>query len=221
MMPNRSTDILFQLIKSLEKAEKRHFKLYIKRSSGKEDLKIVRLFDAVDKLKEYDEKVIRDFEAGAIDYLLKPINVERFQKTLERIRYRIFSGENKSLENKLTELFNNLKPTEIAYLQRITLKENGRIQFLEVEKIDWISSLGNYVEIHSGHEKFILLETMDGIESKLNPNDFLRIRRSKIVCISKIKELQTLFNGEYTVVLFDGTQLIASRRYRKNLETIL
>lgn len=56
MMPNRSTDILFQLIKSLEKAEKRHFKLYIKRSSGKEDLKIVRLFDAVDKLKEYDER---------------------------------------------------------------------------------------------------------------------------------------------------------------------
>ena len=57
MMPNRSTDILFQLIKSLEKAEKRHFKLYIKRSSGNEDLKIVRLFDAVDKLNDYDEKV--------------------------------------------------------------------------------------------------------------------------------------------------------------------
>lgn len=169
----------------------------------------------------YDEHAIRAFEAGAIDYLLKPINVERFQKTLERIRYRIFSGENKSLENKLTELFNNLKPTEIAYLQRITLKENGRIHFLEVEKIDWISSLGNYVEIHSGHEKFILRETMDGIESKLNPNDFLRIRRSKIVCISKIKELQTLFNGEYSVKLFDGTELISSRRYRKNLEIIL
>jgi hypothetical protein len=58
MMPNQSTDILFQLIKSLEKAEKRHFKLYIKRSSGNEDLKIVRLFDAVDKLKEYDEKAL-------------------------------------------------------------------------------------------------------------------------------------------------------------------
>ena len=60
MMPNRSTDILFQLIKSLEKAEKRHFKLYIKRSSGKEDLKIVRLFDALDKLKEYDEKIFAE-----------------------------------------------------------------------------------------------------------------------------------------------------------------
>lgn len=58
MMPNRSTDILFQLVKSLEKAEKRHFKLYIKRSSGNEDLKIVRLFDALDKLKEYDEKLV-------------------------------------------------------------------------------------------------------------------------------------------------------------------
>lgn len=169
----------------------------------------------------YDEHAIRAFEAGAIDYLLKPINVERFQKTLERIRYRIFSGENKSLENKLTELFNNLKSTETAYLQRITLKENGRISFLAVEKIDWISSLGNYVEIHSGREKFILRETMDGIEKKLNPNEFLRIRRSKIVQISKIKELQTLFNGEYTIILFDGTELISSRRYRKNFEFIL
>ena len=64
MMPNRSTDILFQLIKSLEKAEKRHFKLYIKRSSGKEDLKIVRLFDALDKLKEYDEKLLLKKDAS-------------------------------------------------------------------------------------------------------------------------------------------------------------
>ncbi|MBX7173009.1 MAG: response regulator [Pyrinomonadaceae bacterium] len=167
----------------------------------------------------YDEHAIRAFEAGAIDYVLKPINEERFQKTLERIRYRIFSGENNSLENKVNDLLNILKIPQMSYLQRITVKENGRIRFLEVEKIDWISSLGNYVEIHLGHEKFILRETMDGLEKKLNPNDFLRIRRSKIVKISQVKEMQPLFNGEFNIVLLDGTELISSRRYRKNLET--
>jgi two-component system LytT family response regulator len=116
---------------------------------------------------------------------------------------------------------NVLKPARENYLQRITVKENGRISFLDVEEVDWITSLGNYIEIHSGRNKFILRETMDGIEKKLNPNEFLRIRRSKIVRISKIKELQILFNGEYSVVLFDATELTSSRRYRKNLETIL
>ena len=73
-MPNRSTDILFQLIKSLEKAEKRHFKLYIKRSSGKEDLKIVRLFDALDKLKDYDEKSLLKKLAGVTKNPSSPIS---------------------------------------------------------------------------------------------------------------------------------------------------
>ncbi len=166
----------------------------------------------------YDEHAIRAFEAGAIDYVLKPINEERFQKTLERIRRRVLTGENHSLENKITDLLSFLKPTEEKFPQRIAVKENGRIHLLKVEKIDWISSLGNYVEIHVGREKFVLRETMDAIESKLNPNEFLRIRRSKIVRIANIKELNMLFKGEYSIVLLDGTELTSSRRYRKNLE---
>ena len=169
----------------------------------------------------YDEHAIRAFEAGAIDYVLKPINTERFQKTLERVRRRLVSGENKLLENKIAGLLNDLKPAGEAFLQRIAVKERGRIRFLEVEKIDRISSLGNYIEIHSGREKFILRETMDGIESKLNPQKFLRIRRSTIVRTANIKELQPLFNGEYAVILADGTETTSSRRYRKNLEAIL
>ena len=169
----------------------------------------------------FDEHAIQAFEAGAIDYVLKPINVERFQKTLERVRRRILRSENNPLENKINDLLNALKPAQDEYLQRISIKENERIRFLEVRQIDWISSNGNYVEIHLTGEKFILRETMDGIEKKLNPKDFLRIRRSKIVQISKIKELQTLFNGEFAIVLFDGTELTSSRRYRKNLEAVL
>ena len=169
----------------------------------------------------YDEHAIRAFEAGAIDYILKPINAERFHKTLERIRRRVFSAENQSLENKFADLINNLKPPEENYLERIAVKENERIRFLNVEEIDWICSQGNYIEIHSGREKFLLRETMDNIERKLNPRDFLRIRRSKIIRIENIKELCPLFNGEFEVVLKSGVKLSSSRRYRKNLDALL
>lgn len=169
----------------------------------------------------YDEHAIRAFEAGAIDYVLKPINEERFRKTLERARRRVLSGENKLLENKLAHFLSNLKPGGEDYLERIAVKENERIRFLDVKRIDWISSQGNYIEIHVEGEKFLLRETMDRIERKLNPHHFLRIRRSKIVRIEKIKELYPLFGGEFEIVLQTGVKLVSSRRYRRNLDALL
>jgi len=169
----------------------------------------------------YDEHAVRAFEAGAIDYILKPINPERFQTTLERVRRRIFSGEHSFLKDKLAELLNGLKTSEKNYLQRVPVKQNERIRFLNADKIDWISSQNNYIEIHTGREKFLLRETMDNIETKLDPKDFVRIRRSAIVRISQIKELQARFNGEYAVILLGGEEIISSRRYRKNLEILL
>lgn len=169
----------------------------------------------------YDEHAVRAFEAGAIDYVLKPTDTERFRKTLDRVRRRVSSGEHNRLENKLTDLLSNLKPAGENYLERIAVRENERIRFLKVEEIDWISSQGNYVKIHVKGEKFLLRETMDGIEGKLNPKQFVRIRRSAIVRIEQIKELHTLFNGEFEVVLRDGVKIASSRRYRKNLDWLL
>jgi two-component system, LytTR family, response regulator len=169
----------------------------------------------------YDEHAIHAFETGALDYVLKPINAERFARTLERVRRRILSEENSALENKLASLLSSLKPAEENYPERLAVKEHERIRFLPVEKIDWIASQGNYIEIFAGSEKFLLRETMDGIEKKLNPRDFLRIRRSAIVRIEQIKELSPLFNGEFEVVLKTGAKLASSRRYRKSLDAIL
>lgn len=169
----------------------------------------------------FDEHAIRAFEVGAIDYVLKPINIARFQKTLDRVRRRITSAEKTSLEDKIAGLLENLKSPEEKYLTRISVKENERILFLNVENIDRIISQGNYVEIFAGRDKFLLRETMDGIEGKLNPKDFVRIRRSAIIRISQIKELQKLFNGEFSVVLLGGKELVSSRRYRKNLDRLL
>lgn len=175
----------------------------------------------------YDEHAIKAFEAGALDYVLKPIDPERFQKTLRRVRRRLSERQNSAIEPELIDFLRGLAAkTETenaphAFLERIPVKESGRVFFIDAREIDWIGACGNYIEIHAGREKHLLRETMDGIESKLNPNDFLRIRRSTIVRIEKIKELHPLFNGEFAVILRDGTELASSRRYRKNLESIL
>ncbi len=169
----------------------------------------------------YDEHAIRAFEAGAIDYILKPTDAQRFQKTLERVRRRVLSGENKLLKNRLANLLSSLKPAAENFLERIVVKENERIRFFAVEKIEWIRSQGNYIEIHSGGEKFLVRETMDGLERKLNPRDFLRIRRSTIVRIEQIKELHHLFGGEFEVEMKNGMKLSSSRRYRQNLDVLI
>src|SRR5215213_3012483 len=95
----------------------------------------------------YDEHAIHAFEAGAIDYLLKPINAERFQKTLARVRRRL-AGESDSLENRLANLLSNLKLPGENYPERVIIKESERIRFLDVKKIDWIRAQGNYIELH-------------------------------------------------------------------------
>ncbi|MBA4124802.1 MAG: LytTR family transcriptional regulator DNA-binding domain-containing protein [Acidobacteria bacterium] len=174
----------------------------------------------------YDEHAITAFEINALDYLLKPINPERFQKTLNRVREQIKNGRTKEIDHRLSALLQSLEsaklnPEQTVYLDRIAVKDAGRITLVDVNEIDWISSEGNYVQLHAKGKTHLLRETMDGIERKLNPQKFLRLRRSTIVRVEEIKELTPLFNGEVELVLKNGTKLSSSRRYRKNLETIL
>jgi len=170
----------------------------------------------------YDEYAIRAFEINALDYLLKPVDPERFQKTLERVREQIKNKQPRQMEQKLAALLENLKlPESEKYLERIAIKENGRVTFLNIDEILWISSEGNYVGLHTKGETHLLRETMDAIERKLDSRKFLRLRRSTIVRIEQIKELHPLFNGEFEVVLKSGAKLSSSRRYRQNLDALL
>ena len=172
----------------------------------------------------FDEHAIRAFEINALDYLLKPVDPERFQKTLERVRSRLKNEKNNYSSDQIIALLRNLKlekNEQPEYLQRIVIKEAGRIFFLDVNEIDWIGAQGNYVELHAGAKTHLLRETMDGMQRKLDPRQFLRLRRSKIVRIEQIKELHPLFNGEFEVVLKNDTKLLSSRRYRQNLDALL
>lgn len=169
----------------------------------------------------FDEHAIRAFEINALDYLLKPVDPKRLLKTLQRAREQIRNTRNGDRDEKIFALLRDLQSRPTDYLQRIVVKKNGRIIFLDVSEIEWVSSDGNYVQLHNRGKSHLLRETMDGLECKLDPREFIRIRRSTIVRTESIEELQPLFNGEYAVILKDGTQLQSSRRYRKNLDALL
>ena len=173
----------------------------------------------------FDEHAIRAFEINAIDYLLKPIDPERFRKCLDRVRQRMRNSRGEKLDDKLSSLLQTLErvesKTEKNFLSRIVVKDAERIFFVMADEIIWISSEGNYVKIHAKNKSYLLRETMDGLENKLNPGEFLRIRRSTIVRVNEIKALHPLFNGEFDVVLKDGTKLASSRRYKQKLNSLL
>jgi two-component system LytT family response regulator len=174
----------------------------------------------------YDEHAIQAFEVHALDYLLKPVDPERFQKTLARAREQAGASKAKRLDHQLSALLRSLDELKATGaqpvpLERVVIKEQGRISFLSADEIDWLCAQGNYVQLHAGRDTHLLRETVDRMERKLDPRKFVRLRRSTIVRAEQIKELQPLFNGEYAVILKDGTRLQSSRRYRKNLDALL
>ena len=107
------------------------------------------------------------------------------------------------------------------YLSRVSIKVNGRIVLLNIEDVEWITSEGNYVNLHSKGKAYLLRETMDRMQEKLDQEAFVRLRRSTIVRIDQIQELHPMSKGEFEVLLKDGTRLSSTRRYRKNLQTAL
>lgn len=169
----------------------------------------------------YDEFALRAFEFHALDYLLKPYDRERFRAAVQHARLAITARPAHDITaEQITAMLRSLK-RPAASLDRLIVKTNGRIIFLRTEEIDWMEAAGNYVKLHTGTETHLLRETMNNLEEQLDPRHFIRIHRSTIINIDKIKELQPYFNGEYTVTLMNNTTLILSRGYRDNFTTIL
>jgi two-component system LytT family response regulator len=168
----------------------------------------------------YDKYALRAFEVHALDYLLKPFTSERFQSALERAKAQIKSRGGEQLNQRLVRLLEDIHKDK-TYLERLVVKSAGRIFFLNVEEIDWIEAAENYVRLHTGRESHLIHGTMNKIASRLDPAQFLRIHRSTIINVRRIKELQPMFHGEYVVTLRDGTQLNSGRSYRQKLQSLL
>jgi len=164
----------------------------------------------------FDEFALNAFEAHALDYLLKPFDAERLQKTLERVRNQFLLMENDKTWAGIETLLRDI-PRREKYVDRFMIRAAGEIYFIKVSDIDWIEAAGNYVEIHIGRKTHLLRETMNNIEKRLDPDKFVRIHRSHIVHLEKIKKLQSDMHGDHIVHLHNGTMLTLTRTYRDNL----
>jgi two-component system LytT family response regulator len=165
----------------------------------------------------YDQYALQAFEVCALDYLMKPFDAERFQKALERGREQIRRLRSGEVNERLLALLEDLERGR-KYLERLVIRTGGRVFFLRVDEIDWIEAAGNYVRLHIGAEEHLHRETMNGLEQQLDPSRFARIHRSTMVNLTRIKELQPWFRGDYVVILRDGHQLTLTRSYRGRLK---
>jgi len=168
----------------------------------------------------YDRYAIQAFEVHALDYLLKPFDRERFEKAVARAKELIRHDKQRGITKELMTIRDELR-IKPKYLERLVIKSGGRIFFLKTQEIDWIEAQGKYVAIHVGKESHLVREGLSSLEGDMNPKKFLRIHRSTIVNIDRIKELQPWFHGDCKVLLYDGTQLMLSRHYRQRLDDLL
>jgi two-component system LytT family response regulator len=168
----------------------------------------------------YDQFALRAFDAHAIDYILKPYDAQRFGNAIERARMHLNGRRKVQVDERLDSLIDELRARN-QYLERLVVRSGGRILILRVADIDWVEAASNYVRLHAGGREYLLRETMTALESKLDPADFVRIHRSTIVRVDKIRELEPLFQGDYVVILDDSTRLTSSRGYREKLQELL
>ncbi len=175
----------------------------------------------------FDQYALKAFEVHALDYLLKPFDDLRFEKALQQAKSQIEQREINKLSKKLLALLEDRvsdrehRAQEKTYLHRLMIKLANRVLLLKVADIDWIEADGNYAKLHVGNKAHMLREKMHDLESQLDPDTFVRVHRSIIVNLDRIKELHPHFNGDYVIVLADGTQLRLSRSRREQLEARL
>lgn len=168
----------------------------------------------------YDEFALRAFDAHALDYLLKPVDTDRLDRALGRVRERLAAPQRDSVDQRLLTLLEDIRGRG-EYLRRIVVRTGTRLLILRTEELDWIEAASNYAQLHVGDKTYTLRETMAGLEAKLDPDQFIRIHRSIIVRIDRIRELEPLFQGDFLIVMRDGTRLTSSRSYRDRIRSLL
>jgi len=168
----------------------------------------------------YDEFALRAFEVNALDYLLKPFDDERFNKALERVKQQIKQMRRGDFDERLLQLLGDVK-NKPEYLKRIPVKTAQYTILVLVEDIDFIKAAGNYLELHVGKDLYLIRERVHQFEQKLDPEQFVRIHRSTIVNINRIKTLHPMFNGDHVIILRDGAKLNMSRTYHEKLLRLL
>jgi len=168
----------------------------------------------------FDEYAVRAFDVHAVDYLLKPFSRERLHDAVERVRERRAHIDPAILDQRLVHVLEELADGRHPR-ERLAVRSDGRLFFVRIADIDWVEADANYVKLHTRGEVHALRESMRNMEERLPPDVFLRIHRSTIVNIERVRELQPWFHGEYIAILQDGTRLTVSRAYSGRLDELI
>lgn len=173
----------------------------------------------------FDQYALQAFACHALDYVLKPIDGERLHHAVDwaarQLHHQESAAFHRRLEGVLAFVEQHQQSTGSRFLERMVIKEAGRMFFLDTREIDWAESAGNYVKLHVGAGNHLLRDTLTALEHKLDPRRFVRVRHAAIVNLDAVREFHPLFKGSYALTLRNGRRLISSRHYRSNLEKIL
>ncbi len=167
----------------------------------------------------FDQYAIQAFEANAIDYLLKPYDENRFNRSLMKARHFLQPQFREDLQKQLQHFLDHVNPIR-PYRERVVIKTDEGFILIKTGDIDWIEAAENYVNVHAGKETHLIRKTMRETEKQLDPDKFIRIHRSMIVNIEKIKHAKRWFNGEYQITLLNGTILTSSRGYSERIQSL-
>jgi two-component system LytT family response regulator len=180
----------------------------------------------------YDQYAVRAFEAGAVDYLLKPFNDKRFQQALARAKNEVRRNRMQEVDQRLEELLARVGelrrgslvaaavPTP-EYAERIVVKAGGDLHFIKTSDVLWVEAQGDFVKVQTLEQPQLVRETLQSMEQKLDGSRFLRIHRSFLVNVQHIKRVAPALYGDHTVYMSDGSKLRLSRNYRSKLKAFI
>lgn len=167
----------------------------------------------------YDEFALRAFEVCAIDYLVKPVAAARLRTTLERVRTQLRGRDRGDLESRLRALTELARPAE--HVDRFLVKRGQKFVFVRVEDVFWIEAADNYVKVHTAAGVEMLRSTLGSLESRLDPRRFVRVHRGAIINIDRLQGMEAWGQGEYLLILANGTRINSSRTYRTSIRQAL
>jgi len=168
----------------------------------------------------FDKYAVRAFESHALDYLLKPIDSERLQSALDRARSHLHREKSADANREILAMLSELQKQK-GRLERIMVKKPGRAFFVRLASVDRFEAADNYIRVHAGPDTHLIRETMSALEARLDPNKFVRVHRSTIVNVDRIKEIHSLFQGRQVIVLHNGDKVTLGRNYRARLDRLL
>jgi two-component system LytT family response regulator len=168
----------------------------------------------------YDQYAVAAFEVNAVDYLLKPVDGERLAAAVERVRARLGGAPGEWAE-RLRRVLADLRPAGPALPERFVVRSGRRWMSVPAADIDWVGAADNYLELHAGGQVHLLRQTMGAMEARLGPRTFMRIHRSTIVNLDRVRSIEPWGKREYLFTMRDGTQLHSGRGYADRVSAFL